>query len=128
MGVSEVTGDSMEPILYDGDLILYNLTPQAESDGLHVVNYDGRMAVKRLQRVGRGWRLIPQNRSAGYEPELLKLTSDGFRSETSGDLIAFGVVGRLLFPTPKTQRLHIEQVGLLLRQLFREAASSNLAA
>ena len=123
MGVSQVSGDSMEPMLHDGDLVLYDLTPDADGGGVFVVNYDGLAACKRVQRVGRAYRLIPENRSAGYTVELIRQTDAGFVHDETGDEIEFGIVGRVLFPRPETPRLHIDQVGHLLRGMFREAAA-----
>lgn len=123
MGVSQVVGDSMEPMLYDGDLVLYQLTPDAEGDGVHVISYDGRAACKRVQRVGKSFRLIPENRIAGYETELIRQTEDGFVHDATGDEIEFGIVGRVLFPRPETPRLHIQQVRTLLTEMFKDAAT-----
>ena len=122
MGVSQVVGDSMEPMLHDGDLVLYQLTPDLEGDGVHVLSYDGQAACKRVQRVGKSYRLIPENRAAGYEPELIRHTAGGFVHDATGDEIEFGIVGRVLFPRPETPRLHIQQVRSLLTQMFREEA------
>ncbi len=126
MGVSQVAGDSMEPLLYDGDLVLYELTPDVNGGGVFVLNYDGLAACKRVQPHGRGYRLIPENRQAGYLPEVVRKTDDGFVHE-NGDEIEFGVVGRVLFPRPETPRLHIQQVRQLLTDLFRDAAFSAAA-
>lgn len=123
MGVSEVTGDSMVPMFEPGDLVLYDLTPDAGGGGVFVINYDGRAACKRVQPVGRSYRLIPENRV--YQPELIKLTDEGWEHGETGDSIEFGIVGRILFPRPETPRLHIQQVGQLLRGMFREAAAGS---
>ena len=123
MGVSEVEGDSMVPMFEPGDLVLYDLTPDVGGGGVFVVNYDGRAACKRVQPVGRSYRLIPENRV--YQPELIKLTDDGYIHAETGDEIEFGIVGRILFPRPETPRLHIQQVGQLLRGMFREAAAGS---
>ena len=127
MGVSQVVGDSMEPLLYDGDLVLYELTPDVNGGGVFVLNYNGLAACKRVQQQGRGYRLIPENRQAGYEPELIRATGDGYVHDATGDEIEFGVVGRVVFPRPETPRLHIQQVQTLLTNMFREAAFDRAA-
>lgn len=43
-----VSGDSMEPVLRDGDEILVDTSPHAPRDGIHVVDVDGALMVKRL--------------------------------------------------------------------------------
>jgi len=123
MGVSEVTGDSMWPIFQDGDLVLYSLTPDADTTGLYVCNYDGRMVSKRIQPVGRGYRIISENRLAGYAPELVKLTANGYEHAETGDVIEFGIVGKILFPRPETARIQTEHLAGLLKQMFSEAAA-----
>lgn len=122
MGVSEVAGDSMEPLLYDGDLVLYSLTPEVDGGGLFVVSYDSRMLCKRVQQLGQTFRLIPENRMAGYIAETIRATENGFVHEQTEDEIDFGIVGKILWPNQHTSRLHMQQVGELLRRMFREAA------
>lgn len=121
LGVSEVDGDSMSPILEHGDLVLYELVHDASGGGLYVINYDGKMLCKRVQRIGRAYRLIPENRVANYVPETVQVTDEGYQVKETGDLITFGIVGRVMWPNPTVARLHIQQVGDLLRQAFREA-------
>ncbi|MGH6785653.1 MAG: S24 family peptidase [Novosphingobium sp.] len=43
-----VEGDSMEPLLRDGDEILVDTTPRPLRDGIHVVRVDDSLMVKRL--------------------------------------------------------------------------------
>lgn len=65
-----VHGESMEPLLYDGDRILVNTAPQERiKDGaVYAVNYDGELRVKRLQkRLDGTITLISDNPS--YPPE-----------------------------------------------------------
>ena len=121
MGVSEVVGDSMIPMLEPGDLVLYDLTPDATGGGVFVVNYDGRAACKRVQPLGRSFRLIPENRA--YRPEVIRTTDDGYIHSETGEIIEFGIVGKVLFPRPQTPRLHVQQVADLLRGMFRAAAA-----
>lgn len=44
-----VTGDSMEPMLRDGDEILVDRTPRALRAGIHVIRLDDMLLVKRLE-------------------------------------------------------------------------------
>jgi SOS-response transcriptional repressor LexA len=44
----QVSGDSMEPTLRDGDEIFVDRAPRPLSDGIHVVSVDGALLVKRL--------------------------------------------------------------------------------
>ncbi|WP_114521975.1 S24 family peptidase [Altererythrobacter sp. ZODW24] len=58
----EVKGDSMEPLLRDGDEILVDTTPRALRDGIHVVRLGDTLLVKRVQAVGaERLSLISQN-------------------------------------------------------------------
>jgi hypothetical protein len=73
-----VTGDSMEPLLRDGDEILVDRTPRPLRDGIHVVRLDDTLLVKRVQAVPAGrLRLISENDAypplevAGQEVEVI---------------------------------------------------------
>ena len=62
-----VLGDSMDPLLRDGDEILVDRTPRAFREGVHVVRLGEALHVKLLQAVPPGGlRLISKN--AAYEP------------------------------------------------------------
>jgi phage repressor protein C with HTH and peptisase S24 domain len=62
-----VAGDSMEPVLRDGDEILVDRTPRAFREGVHVVRLDDVLMVKRLALSGPGaLTLISENRA--YPP------------------------------------------------------------
>ena len=62
-----VLGDSMDPLLRDGDEILVDRTPRAFREGVHVVRLGEALHVKLLQAVPPdGLRLISKN--AAYEP------------------------------------------------------------
>lgn len=57
-----VQGDSMAPLLNDGDEILVDRTPRAWRDGIHVVRVDGVLLVKRLDTGRPGvLRLVSEN-------------------------------------------------------------------
>jgi phage repressor protein C with HTH and peptisase S24 domain len=60
-------GDSMDPLLRDGDEILVDRTPRAFREGVHVVRLGEALHVKLIQAVPPGrLRLISKN--AAYEP------------------------------------------------------------
>jgi len=62
-----VMGDSMDPLLRDGDEILVDGTPRTFREGVHVVRLGEALHVKLLQAVPPGrLRLVSQN--AAYEP------------------------------------------------------------
>lgn len=58
-----VTGDSMEPLLCDGDEILVDRTPRALREGVHVLRMGDMRLVKRVQRGKPGLlTLVSENR------------------------------------------------------------------
>ena len=62
-----VMGDSMDPLLRDGDEILVDRTPRAFREGVHVIRLGEALHVKLLQAVPPDrLRLISKN--AAYEP------------------------------------------------------------
>ena len=57
-----VEGDSMEPLLRDGDEILVDRTPRPLRDGVHVVRLGDTLMVKRVASQGAGrFALLSQN-------------------------------------------------------------------
>ncbi|MDY7098541.1 MAG: S24 family peptidase [Pseudomonadota bacterium] len=57
-----VEGDSMEPLLNNGDEILIDSAPRPFRDGVHVVRLDDTLMVKRVASVGGGrFSLLSQN-------------------------------------------------------------------
>ncbi len=62
-----VMGDSMEPMLRDGDEVLVDERPRPFRDGIYVVRLDDRLLVKRVAAQGGGrYSLLSQNLS--YPP------------------------------------------------------------
>ncbi|WP_427968788.1 S24 family peptidase [Altererythrobacter sp.] len=58
----KVEGDSMEPLLRDGDEILVDRAPRAFRDGVHVVRLGDTVMVKRVASAGQGrFALLSQN-------------------------------------------------------------------
>ncbi|MGY6552156.1 MAG: S24 family peptidase [Erythrobacter sp.] len=57
-----VAGDSMEPLLNDGDEILVDRTPRPFRDGIYVVRLGDALLVKRVAQAGGGrFALLSQN-------------------------------------------------------------------
>ena len=62
-----VEGDSMEPLLRDGDEILVDRSPHAFRDGVHVVRLGDTLMVKRVASAGQG-RLSLLSQNLAYPP------------------------------------------------------------
>jgi phage repressor protein C with HTH and peptisase S24 domain len=62
-----VAGDSMEPLLNDGDEILVDGTPRPLRDGIYVVRLGETLLVKRLAQTGAG-RLALLSQNLAYPP------------------------------------------------------------
>ncbi|MFN4241183.1 MAG: helix-turn-helix transcriptional regulator [Erythrobacter cryptus] len=62
-----VEGDSMEPLLNDGDEILVDCTPRPLRDGIHVVRLGDTLMVKRLASAGPG-RIALLSQNLAYPP------------------------------------------------------------
>lgn len=62
-----VEGDSMEPLLNDGDEILVDRSPRAFRDGIHVVRLGDTLMVKRLASAGPG-RVALLSQNFAYPP------------------------------------------------------------
>ena len=62
-----VEGDSMEPLLNDGDEILVDRSPRAFRDGIHVVRVGDTLMVKRVASAGPG-RIALLSQNLAYPP------------------------------------------------------------
>lgn len=62
-----VEGDSMEPLLNDGDEILVDRSPRAFRDGIHVVRLGETLMVKRVASAGPG-RIALLSQNLAYPP------------------------------------------------------------
>ena len=62
-----VQGDSMEPVLHDGDEILVDRAQRTLRDGIHVVRVGEALMVKRLAAAGPG-RAILLSQNLAYPP------------------------------------------------------------
>ncbi|BEH08844.1 XRE family transcriptional regulator [Geobacter sulfurreducens subsp. ethanolicus] len=71
LALISVQGDSMEPTLSNGDLILVDTRASRVEDGaIYVVQYDDALLVKRLQKKYDGSVVIRSDNTL-YEPEIL---------------------------------------------------------
>ena len=58
----EITGRSMEPSLFEGDLVVVNAADVIPRDGeAFALNYEGELVVKRLIREGDAWYMRSDN-------------------------------------------------------------------
>jgi len=78
-----VKGDSMEPLLRDGDDILVDKGAQPLRDGIHVVRFDDTLMVKRVARSGPG-RVTLLSENPAYPP--LEVPAD-----------AIAIIGRVVW-------------------------------
>lgn len=61
-----VRGDSMDPLIKDGDTILIDQACNKPQDGgIFVVGFGDELMVKRLQRIPTGWLVRSQNEDSG---------------------------------------------------------------
>ncbi|MCR5698452.1 MAG: XRE family transcriptional regulator [Treponemataceae bacterium] len=74
---SKVRGDSMEPTIFDGDIIICDLSGYDGTDGIYAILYKGSGFVKRLQRTSEGVKIISDNHH--YESMFENSESDDFR-------------------------------------------------
>lgn len=79
-----VVGDSMEPKLYEGDVVVINTADRKLADGeVFAVNYEGEAVIKRLVRERGAWWLFSDN------PDQIKHRPRGCRD---GECIIIGRV------------------------------------
>lgn len=72
-----VRGDSMEPTLFDDDIIIFDNFGYDGTDGIYAINYKGAGFVKRLQRDKDYVKIISDNKI--YEPMFENDESEDFR-------------------------------------------------
>lgn len=90
MCASYVRGDSMEPTLFDNDIILYDNFGCNGTDGIYAINYRGCAFVKRLQRDKDCVHIISDN------PKYKEMT-EGDESQD------FRVIGKVRYVMHKVQ-------------------------
>lgn len=72
LALISVKGDSMEPTLSNGDMILIDTgTRRVEDNAIYVLRYEGSLMVKRIQRKIDGTLVIKSDNPV-YEPEMVK--------------------------------------------------------
>jgi phage repressor protein C with HTH and peptisase S24 domain len=72
----EVRGESMEPSLYEGDLVIIDTSDTKLVNGLvYAVNFEGEAVIKRIIREGGQWYLHSDNPSPRH-PRLLCRSGD----------------------------------------------------
>jgi phage repressor protein C with HTH and peptisase S24 domain len=70
LALINVIGDSMEPTLSEGDLILIDMSHRGVKDNsVYVLQLGGELLVKRIQRKLDGSVVVKSDNSAAYEPE-----------------------------------------------------------
>ena len=74
---SRVKGDSMEPTLFSGDIIICDMNGYDGDDGIYTIIYKGKGFVKRLQRTSDGVKIISDNKF--YDPMFESSESEDFR-------------------------------------------------
>ena len=74
---SRVKGDSMEPTLFSGDIIICDMNGYDGEDGIYTIIYKGKGFVKRLQRTSDGVKIISDNKF--YDPMFESSESEDFR-------------------------------------------------
>ena len=82
--------DSMEPTLFDNDVILYDNFGYDGTDGIYAINYRGASFVKRLQRAKDFVRIISDNKKYDEMSE-------------SGESEDFRVIGKVRYVVHKVQ-------------------------
>lgn len=69
----EVRGESMEPSLYDGDTVVVNTADTKPVDGaVFVLNYEGEVVVKRLEKEGPIWYLASDNQRPEFRRRVIR--------------------------------------------------------
>lgn len=72
LSVIQARGDSMEPTIRDGALILVNHSiERIENDGIYALAIDGDLYIKRIQKAFNGGLIIKSDNPA-YEDQLIK--------------------------------------------------------
>lgn len=124
IGVMEAAGDSMEPTIERGDLVIWEPVEerQIRDADVYVIHMNGGLTVKRVQPLPDGSvRIIPDNQHRRYtESTLIPTESEGeYRMEETGRTARMYPAGRVLFPDRSTDKVHVQQVGEIIRSVVR---------
>lgn len=93
-GLAAITaaGDSMEPTVPDGSVLLVDTEDDYPRDGIYVLRLDGGLVVKRLQRLQDGLVRIKSDNSA-YDPVDVNVTQFTEPPHTE----SFRIIGRVVW-------------------------------
>ena len=89
-----VDGDSMEPTLSSGDVVMVDRSQTAlRSDGIYVFSHDGSLLIKRLQRMaGDAVRVISDNpRFSFYDLQVTDFEGEHARAQMIGRVVWSGI-------------------------------------
>lgn len=91
LSVISVTGDSMEGVLNDKDVILINHGDKEPREGIYVLRLDGQLIVKRVQRMP-GSELYITSTNPAYKPYSIKLDNIPDDFDVVGRVVWYGRV------------------------------------
>lgn len=74
----EAEGDSMSPLINNGDLIIIDLTRNVPNDGVYVLNINDGLVVKRIQSLPN-YKLKVTSENKAYDPYEVDLKADNAR-------------------------------------------------
>lgn len=84
----EAKGDSMEPTLFNKDLLLIDMQQTVLNDGIYVIQYNNNLLVKRIQKKLDGTIVIKSDNSF-YESEQLTPNNE-YDIQVVGEVVWFG--------------------------------------
>lgn len=91
LSVISVSGDSMEGVLNDKDIILVNHADREPREGIYVLRIDGQLLVKRVQRLP-GAQLRITSTNPAYEPYNISLNDIPDDFDILGKVVWYGRV------------------------------------
>jgi len=124
IGIMWADGDSMEPTIYDEEMVIYKPIEEIQASGVYVVHTLHGLIVKRIQpHLDGSLTVISDNDSKSYGNENLIPDDSGdpsaFTRESTGRGVRLRPVGKVLFPNRDTDTLHINQVTRLIQGIIR---------
>jgi len=121
IGIMRSDGDSMRPTIRDEEMIIYRpLRDGIRGAGVYVVWMTHGAVVKRVQPLSDGgYRIISDNSFQDYKNETLVPTESGDElvKKSSGNVVTFNPVGKVLFPNRSTDEMHVKQVSEIIRRV-----------
>lgn len=91
LSVISVSGDSMEGVLNDKDIILVNHGDRDPREGIYVLRIDGQLLVKRVQRLP-GSQLRVSSTNTAYQPFTINLSDVPADFDIVGKVVWYGRV------------------------------------